>query len=131
MRSPLAAVLLVVVVGGCDHSSGDGGRRERLIALIDTLPRLEAEERAWPRAPSLACDERAAGRVREIAEIRAAIEEAARDLPGRAELAPVFAACDELQGCARCDEGFRARCSRTRELLVDVQLALTKAGLRR
>jgi hypothetical protein len=51
-------------------------------------------------------------------------------LPARAELGSILEACDALKGCARCDEGFAARCSRTRELLVDVQLALTKAGLR-
>lgn len=130
MRSPLAAVLLVLLGAGCDRASADEGRRRRLLALIDTLPRLEAEERAWPRAPSLACDERAAVRAHEIDALRDAIEEAARGLPGRAELGPVFAAAGELQGCARCDEGFAARCSRTRELLVDVQIALARSGLR-
>lgn len=130
MRSALAAALLVVATAGCDAPSADAGRRQHLIALIDTLPRLEAEERAWPRAPSLACDERAAGRAREIDALRAELEEAARGLPGRAELGPLFTSLGELQGCARCDEGFAARCSRTRELLVDVQLSLTKAGLR-
>jgi hypothetical protein len=130
MRSPLAAVLIVLLPAGCDHGSPDAGRRQRLLALIDTLPRLEAEERAWPRAPSLACDERAAERVREIDALRAEIAETAGGLAGRVELAPVFAACDELRGCTRCDEGFAAHCSRTRELLVEVQLALRKGGLR-
>jgi hypothetical protein len=130
MRLPLAAVLFALFTAGCDHASGDERRRQHLLALVDTLPRIEAEERAWPRAPSLSCDERTADRVREIDALRAEIEETARDLPGRAELAPVFAAVGELKGCARCGEGFAAHCSRTRELLVDVPLALAKAGLR-
>jgi hypothetical protein len=128
MRSPLAAGLLVLAAG-CEHAS-DSARRQRLLALIDTLPRLEAEERAWPRGASLACDERAAARAREIDLLRAELDEVSAGLGARRDLAPVFAACAELEGCARCDEGFAAHCSRTRELLVDVQIALAQSGLR-
>jgi hypothetical protein len=132
MRSPLAAIpipLLLLLTTTCDHAS-DPARRQRLLALIDTLPRLEAEERAWPRSPSLACDERAATRVHEIDLLRADLDELSAALPSRPELTPIFAACSELQGCARCDEGFAAHCARARELLVDVQIALSRTDLR-
>jgi hypothetical protein len=128
MRPPLAAVLLLVAAG-CERAS-DPARRQRLLALIDTLPRLEAEERAWPRSASLSCDERTAARARELDLLRRDLDELSASLPTRRELAPVFAACAELEGCARCDEGFAAHCARTRELLVDVQIALGRAGLR-
>jgi len=130
MRRPHAAALLLALAAGCGRPSLETARRQRLLARIDTLPRLEAEQRAWPRSATLACDERAASRAEEIDATRSELEELTASLGVRPSLAPLFEACDELKGCARCDEGFAARCSRTRELLVDVQLALTRAGLR-
>lgn len=130
MRPPALWVLLVVLVAGCGRSSRDARQRQRLLELIDTLPRLEAEQRAWPRSATLACDERTLARVHEIDALRAQLEDVMASLPARRELGSVLQACDELEGCARCDEGFAARCARTRELLVEVQLALAKTGLR-
>ena len=130
MRSVRAAVLLAALAAGCSRPSPEVVRRQRLLARIDTLPRLEAEQRAWPRGATLACDERAAERGGEIDVLRAELVELTASLGVQQALGPLFEACDELKECARCDEGFAARCSRTRELLVDVQLALARAGLR-
>lgn len=130
MRRTPPAVLLLSLAAACSHPSPEADRRQRLLARIDSLPRLEAEQRAWPRGPTLACDERAAARAREIGALRAELDALTASLGVRAKLGALFAACDELVGCAQCDDGAAARCSRTRELLVDVQLALTRAGLR-
>ena len=130
MRSRSALVLLVALVAACDRGPRGSRERQRLLALIDTLPRLEAEERAWPRTASLACDARAEARAREIAALRAQLEEAIAGLPGRPDLSSATRACAEVLACARCDESFAAHCSRAREILVEVQLALAKAELR-
>ena len=133
MRRTHAAVLLLALVAGCRRPSleaSEAARRQRLLARIDTLPRLEAEQRAWPRGDTLACDERATARAGEIDALRAELEELSASLGVRQDLAPIFEACEELKGCARCDEGSAARCSRTRELLLTAQLAVRRAGLR-
>ncbi len=129
-RSARAGVLLFALLAGCARPSPEAARRQRLLARLDTLPRLEAEQRAWPRGETLACDERAGERGREIDALRAELEDLTASLGLRRELSPVFEACAELKACARCDASFAARCSRTRELLVDVQLAVARAGLR-
>jgi hypothetical protein len=141
VRTPAFALVAAMVAAGCGRGGSTPGapdaadaantaRTLRLRMLIDTLPRIEAEERAWPRGPSLACDERSAGRVREIEALRAEIEALSAGMPARGELATVLSACEELKGCTRCDEGYAGHCERTRELLVEMVPALARAGLR-
>ncbi len=129
MRHAHAAVLLLALAVGCGRPSPEAARRQRLLARIDMLPRLEAEQRAWPRGETLACDERAASRAREIDALSDELEELTASLGAKEGLRPLFEACTELKGCARCDEGAAAHCSRTRDLLLAVQLAVTRAGL--
>jgi hypothetical protein len=119
------ALALLVVAAGCGRRGAP--QQRRCLELIDTLPRLEAEQRAWPRSESLACDEHGEERAREVAAIRGEMVEVCA---GLAALPRALEAADEVRQCAACAPSFAPHCARARELLVDVQLALAGAGLR-
>jgi hypothetical protein len=114
---------IALVFAGCGSREVAAERRFR--EIMDTLPRLEAEQRAWPRSDTLACDERAEARVREIDQLRADLRDISVKLPLQPGLAAASAACDELAGCAACGAAWAPRCARTRELLVEAGLAIS------
>lgn len=123
----LLAGLGVAVVAAARHvARGEAGsearasqRRIRFLELMRSLPRLEAEERAWPRPATLECQEKGRARAAEIEGIRRELAEVAGDwLTGPAALE----ACLELEKCAACDRAEDvAHCARARELLVEAQ----------
>ena len=135
----MCAALLALALAACGRASRDAPapspetlaiHRRRCLELIDTLPRLEAEQRAWPRSESLACDEHGEARAREVDQLIVEMERACADLPARAALKPAFDAAEEVKQCAACAPAHARHCTRARELLVDAQLALASAGLR-
>jgi hypothetical protein len=126
------AIVLLVVAAGCGRRGAPSSatvalHERRCLELIDTLPRMEAEQRAWPRTESLACDEHGEARAREVEQLRAELGEVCADVPARAALGAALAAADEVRQCAACAPSFAPHCARARELLVDVQLALAGA----
>jgi hypothetical protein len=114
---------LALVLAGCGSREVAAERRFR--EIMDTLPRLEAEQRAWPRSDSLACDERAAARVREIEQLRADLRDISVKLPRLPGVGPASEACDELAQCAACGAAWAPHCAMTRELLVEARLAMS------
>ena len=130
-----ALVVVVALVEGCGRRGAPSPEtvalhQRRCLELIDTLPRLEAEQRAWPRSETLACDEHGAARAAEVEQLRAEMGEVCAEGPARAALRPALDAAGEVKECASCAPSFARHCTRARELLLEVQLALAGAGLR-
>lgn len=126
--------LALALFAGCGRASRDmsdaAQRGRRCRELLDSLPRVEAEQRAWPRSNSLACDERGAAAAQEIEQLRLKMTAACAELPARAELEVAFEAVREMEQCAGCAAGYARHCAQARDLLVETQLAMAKAGLR-
>ena len=125
---------LVALVGaGCARGDDDAqASRRRCLALVDSLPRLEAEQRAWPRSDSLACEERGVARASELAALRADLEAScgeARGVARASDLAPLLEAADEVRACAACAPEHARHCPRARELFVQMETALGKKKL--
>ena len=114
---------LALLLAGC--SSREVAAERRFREIMETLPRLEAEQRAWPRSDSLACDERAAARVREVEQLCADLRDISVKLPARRGLRPASEACGELAQCAACGPTWAPHCARTRELLVEAGIAMS------
>ncbi len=90
-------------------------RRLRYLELMATLPRFEAEQRAWPRPLTLECQEKGRRRVAEIEAIRMELSDVAGQY---ATTTAAFEACMELEKCAACDgSGDVAHCATARDLL--------------
>jgi hypothetical protein len=106
------------------------GARRRCLELIATLPRLEAEQRAWPRDATLECEERGEARAAELRQLRAAIAERCAEGGAAGDLGSVLEAADEVTRCAACGGDQARHCARARELFVEMETALGRAGLR-
>lgn len=134
-----ALVLVALVLVACGRATPGAPapspetlalQRRRCLALIDTLPRLEAEQRAWPRSESLECDDHGEARARELDQLVGEMRIACADLPAPLALKLAFDAAVEVKHCAACAPAHARHCTRARELLVEAQLALSQAGLR-
>jgi hypothetical protein len=126
-----AGLALLLAFTACARAPGDAqAARRRCLTLVDTLPRLEAEQRAWPRSDSLYCEERGEARAVELRALRRELEESCGAAQAPGDLAPIFEAADEVEACAACAPDHTAHCARARELFVEMQTALEKAGLR-
>jgi hypothetical protein len=112
-----AIVALGLLVAACGRAAPDtpAAARRRLVEIVASLPGVEAEERAWPRADALACDERAAARAREIAVMRAEIVQLSARLGPAVDARPAIEAADELGACAACGPEHALHCERARE----------------
>jgi hypothetical protein len=127
--APLTLALLTLTACARGHADAQASRL-RCLELIDALPRLEAEERAWPRSDSLACEERGAARAAELRALRAGLEESCGQGRAKEALAPLLEAASEVEQCAACAPEHARHCNRARELFVEMETALGKAGLR-
>ena len=129
----LAALLALPLLTLCACARGPAdaqAARLRCLALVDALPRLEAEQRAWPRSDSLACEERGAARAAELRALRAGLEASCGEGRAKEALAPLLEAASEVEQCAACAPEHARHCNRARELFVEMETALGKAGLR-
>ena len=130
-RAPLLVLAVACAALGCARAeSPTQAARRRCLSLVESLPRYEAEERAWPRSASLACEERAQDRAAELLALRRGIAESCAAASGGGDIAPLLEATDEVIGCAACGEGYVPRCRHARELFVEMDSALRRARLR-
>src|SRR5262245_51479118 len=118
-----APLALIALAAACGRGARDtpAEARRRFLELLDALPRIEAEERAWPRPDSLACDERAAARARELEAMRDEIADVGARLAPALDARPAIEAADELRACAGCGAEHIRRCVRARELIAEAQ----------
>jgi hypothetical protein len=119
-----APIALGLILAACGRTAPDtpAAARRRFVEIVASLPPIEAEERAWPRADALACDERGAARAREIAVMRAEIVQLSARLGPAVDARPALDAADELGACAACGPEHAAHCERARER-IDAALA--------
>jgi hypothetical protein len=127
-----APIVLACLAAACSRAPPDApaAARRRFVEIVEALPRVEAEERAWPRPDALACDERAAARAREIGQVRAELADLAAKLGPAVDARPAIEAADELVGCAACGPEHAARCEAARARIDEALAAIGKAGLR-